>query len=333
MPVKDLSWGNVTAAWLYGFGIDKHALLSSHKSWIDTTLIQVIRAYDYTPTPTHWSIWCIGGTSRTASALHNARLSQRRADAAKEHVQRALAGIGAKNCVVRSIGVSEVPAILQGRPDEVEYVLDRGVLVVATRSTTQEDKKPPKVIVPPELTTTIDVTFCVAGSRKNVPLPPIIDVLPAQDWDAWLVATYRHPLEKKKVGEYWPILKRGLKIDVEDVIQKLLEAPPLIDSLLPKYFFAGYQTVAFPSVASLSYLEWKDCSLGIRGSTLHLPIYKGMPGGRDLKLELPTTIEYELSTTGQWPPLGFRVPLNDTTRELFEGWKMVQKFGKKEWVR
>jgi hypothetical protein len=326
MAVSDLSSGNITAAWLYGFGVDKHFLLPSHKSWIELSLIPVMRAYAYTPTPVSWNIWCVGAASRTASLAHNARLSRRRADEARNYIHPRLAGLGGK-CNVRSIGVSEIPAMIQGRPDEVEYLFDRGVLVVAERLTSESKKNTPTVAVPLDLMKKINVTFCIAGTRRNIPDIQI------QNWDVWLIAIYQSPLENKKVGEYWPAFKRGVKIDLQDVVTKLIPIPPPITDASPQGFFAGYQTVAFPSVVSLSHLDMKEFSFGIRFGVLHIPIYRAMPDGSDLKLELDTTIGDELSQTYTWPPLGLRTQMNDTLRKLFEGWRLERSLGKKKWVR
>ena len=306
--VKDVSFGDVTGGWLYGFDINHHELKEAHKDWLNARVVSPLALYAASNgfmrsinSPEWWHVWLVGAASRTGSYRHNLKLSERRANSIREFLRTRLGAPGA-TWTMSVHPFSETPAAMLGRADEVENLFDRAVLVLMRKFKTAFIPDPPLPSIPslkPELPMPVSFYFASRrGSWFNV-----------NKWRAELYASYRHKGRLSYDG--WQVSASSVSIAVTDVNKAWTPALPSVDAVL-----AGPTEAHFPSVDALDGLNGKRISLGTRGNELVLRVESAMPDGRDLHLRFPSTTSGELSQgVGS---LGKRMALPEHLRKNFE---------------
>jgi hypothetical protein len=167
--VEEVGYGDLTAAWLFGFAVDSHELNTGHKDWLDRRVVLPVDLIDISLTQGEqvggeagdlMKIWVVGATSRTAAMSHNADLSMRRAEAVRAYLLAAMSD-SMVPLAIDVYGWGELPAAIKGRRDDVENAFDRGVAVIM-RSQPADIPQPPPEIRPPRSQTGLVIPCCYA---------------------------------------------------------------------------------------------------------------------------------------------------------------------------
>jgi hypothetical protein len=145
--VYDVSSNSYKAAWLSGFGVGKARLKTAHAKWLRDHVMLSIESEsslddEHVDSPDLWQIWVIGSASRTGSFHANLSLSRRRAEAVRAFLGNEMKHYKAA-WNIDVLALSEVPATVAGRRNDIEYAFDRAVLVIARTVRAAPNKPPP----------------------------------------------------------------------------------------------------------------------------------------------------------------------------------------------
>ncbi len=245
--VNDVSTNRFKAAWLSSFGRDKADVRPAHKTWLDRHVVWAVEAEcssedEHAGSPDIWQVWVVGATSRTGSFRHNLSLSRRRAEAVRAYLSDRMKDFKvAWNIEVK--GMSEIPASVIGRKDDVEKAFDRGVLVIVQKNAVELPAvRPPQRLL---------VRFYWYGNSTAF--------LKAGHWEGWLYALYKS--QGVDIYDSWRTTAGGLDLATGQ------------DGLRFGYgegeVLAGYDEEEFESEADLDkFFSNKELVMSLEGSKL-----------------------------------------------------------------
>jgi hypothetical protein len=252
---KDISTDQFKGAWLYYFGVDKSEPKPAHKEWLKDRLAPSIGSeYGQLNTRDFWQVWVIGTTSRTADFHHNFHLSRRRAEAVRDYLGGVMKNFQVGWNII-TVPLSEAPATLAGRRNDVEHAFDRAVLVVAQKNKSRIHLDVPR-------SRAIDALFCVSLSGFSVKF--------VGKWRGFLYAKYPERLDSDWVCDAWPMSATAM-----DFISGTPGIPGTNVKVPGNFgmadFFAGFDTWRFASREDLDRLN--DASLKfsvMKGPRVHV---------------------------------------------------------------
>jgi outer membrane protein OmpA-like peptidoglycan-associated protein len=307
--VDDSSNEHFNAGWLFGFDINRDRLKHAHMRWLDQAVVAPIKKMDamwkrrMKCDDSLWKIWIVGAASRTGSAGYNQRLSKKRGASVEKYLKSKLRGVQVpwKTDIVAS---GESTAMYRGSKDEVENLLDRAVLVVATPEGNSQKYVRPPVVPRPKRATNVEVEFRFCADRSTL--------MNVDTWYGSLYAKCNGPDGYEL--SYWPVFGRGVSAD-PSLISKAYTPPGYGDSNV----LTDWQKIQYPNIYGLENINNKYVSLGLRPKKMTMSIKKAKPNGNDIDLTFGATVGIEIAQT-YYAKTGKRKSLTwDEYRRLFRG--------------